>query len=120
MGNSSGDLDLLLVVVSFNSAGREGRPALALRIVHTGCTAGGLEHPRVVLVGLVFLASLLPVGRCFSLRGWIYPRSHSGHQAVFCFYGSRAGWETRSRKPESTPPRGTGGRDGPDPARLVE
>ena len=47
-------------------------------------------------------------------------RSRSGYQAVFCFYGSSAGWETRSRKPESTPPRGAGGRDGPDPARLVE
>ena len=75
MGNSSGDSDLLLVVVSFNSAGREGRPALALRIVHTGFTAGGLEHPRVVLVGLVFPASLLPVGESFALRGWMNPRS---------------------------------------------
>ena len=47
-------------------------------------------------------------------------RSRLGPTVTDCFYGSRAGWETRSQKPESTPPRGTGGRDGPDPARLVE
>ena len=119
MGNSSGDLDLLLVVVSFNSAGREGRPALALRIVHTGCTAGGLEHPRVVLVGLVFPASLLPVGRFLRCVDGHIPQPF-GISISLCFYGSRAGWETRSRIPESIPPRGTGGRDGPDPARIFE
>ena len=119
MGNSSGDLDLLLVVVSFNSAGREGRPALALRIVHTGCTAGGLEHPRVVLVGLVFPASLLPAGLFLRCVDGHIPQPF-GISISLCFYGSRAGWETRSGYPESTPPRGTGGRDGPDPARHVE
>ena len=86
-------------MVSFNSAGREGRPALALRIVHTGCTAGGLEHPRVVLVGLVFPASLLPVGQCFALRGWTDPRSRfrlKERESPRFLDGSRAGWETRS------------------------
>ena len=99
MGNSSGDSDSLLVVVSFNSAGREERPALALRIVHTGCTAGGLEHPRVVLVGLVFPASLLPVGKSFALRGGADPRSRfrlKEYESPEYFDGSRAGWETRS------------------------
>ena len=86
MGNSSGDSDLLLVVVSFNNAEREGSSALALRIVHTGCTVGGLEHPRVVLVGLVFPASLLPVGHCFMLRGWMYPRSRLGSSIILLLW----------------------------------
>ena len=72
-------------MVSFNSAGREGRPALALRIVHTGCTAGGLEHPRVVLVGLVFPASLLPVGRCFCCVDGYIPAAVRDIKQYFAF-----------------------------------
>ena len=86
-------------MVSVDSAGREIRPTLALRIVHTGCTAGGLERPRVAQVGLVFPASLLPVGQCFVLRGWTYPRSRfrlKECESPEFFDGSRAGWETRS------------------------
>ena len=86
-------------MVSFDSAGRETRPTLALRIVHTGCTDGGLERPRVAQVGLVFPASLLPVGESFALRGWTDPRSRfrlKERESPEFFDGSRAGWETRS------------------------
>ena len=72
-------------MVSFNSAGREGRPALALRIVHTGCTAGGLEHPRVVLVGLVFPASLLPAGLFLRCVDGHIPQPF-GISISLCFY----------------------------------